>query len=122
MTTSFPFSNFTIRLSNIHLPIDIKGWTNFFEEDFSNVQILSKGQADLQFSLCDVYKVEFDAPIIIKSVSSFSTVPFTAILFLSDELFYLLLQIGEGNYLANTTSMALKGAKKNFINSVVEDS
>lgn len=114
MITDFPFSNFTVRLSNLKLPISIDTWTSFFKEDFNNIKIILKGQADLQFSLCDAYRIDFDAPVIIDGVDKFSTMPFTATLFNSNSSFYLLLQMGTDHHFASAASRALKIAPQLF--------
>lgn len=114
MVTDFPFSNFTVRLTNLRLPIDIHRWVKFFEQDFANVKAFHKGQADLQFSLCEVYKIHFDAPITIVGIDKFATTPFTATLFISDSLFYLLLQMGEGHHFMSASSRMLKNTPQLF--------
>ena len=114
MITDFPFSNFTVRLSNLRLPISIDTWTSFFKEDFSNVKVNPKGQADLQFSLCDAYRIDFDAPVIVVGFGKFSTMPFNATLFNSNSTFYLLLQMGTEHHFASAASTDLKIASRLF--------
>lgn len=114
MVNYFPFVNFAIRLSNLRTPTSINTWISFFEEDFNNVKFIPKGQADLQFSLCDVYKIDFDAPVVMNGVDKFSTLPFSSTLFNSNGLFYLLLQIGQEHHYASAASSAMKRAPELF--------
>ncbi len=114
MVTHVPFTNFTIRIANLKEPIAISHWTSFFSEDFNDVKVFFRGYSEFQDSKLEMFKIEFNAPIIFDGINQFSTVPFSASLLSSDTVFYLLLEFGKDHRFGSAASMFLKGSPEVF--------
>ena len=108
--THAPFTDFALNLSSVQLPLTLEKWKNLYENNFNNVKEFDKGIVDIQYSKCQTNKISFDAPIIISGPNSFESAPFASTLCNSNELFYLLMHIGNGHQIGSAAISFVKGS------------
>ncbi len=110
MKTHVPFTDFSLGIASRKNDFSIENMELFYSNFFKNVKSFYKSTIDIQFSKCKVYKINFDAPIIIEGVGKFSTLPFSSTLCSSDETFYLLMHIGDDHQIGSAAISFIKSS------------
>jgi len=110
MMTHVPFTDFALSLGSIQLPLSLDQWKTLYERYFNNVKSFDKGIVDIQYSKCQTTKISFDAPIIISGPNSFDSAPFVSTLCNSENLFFLLMHIGDGHHIGSAAISFVKGS------------
>ncbi len=101
-----PFSHFIIILSQESKIVNFNDWQDFFKELYPSVKIIKKNLINIQFSVCETYKIEFEIKHIHFPGARWLDIVFHSTLFISKDLFYLIIKVGDKHLIHGPITVA----------------